>query len=123
MLLAVALLLTVVAYIGTLRFDFVFDDVPQIVENAQLRSWHSVPGFFSHHLWAEVAPNQTGNFYRPLFLFWLLLNFKLFGLHPVGWHTATIAMHALVTWLVFRLARRVLNDDVPASVAALLFGV
>src|SRR5258706_15634720 len=46
-----ALLLTAITYAATLRFDFVFDDRPQIVENVFMRSWSSVPGFFTHQVW------------------------------------------------------------------------
>ena len=122
-LLWIALLLTVVAYVGTLRYEFVFDDDPQIVHNFLLRNWHSVPRFFTQHLWAQVAPEGKGNFYRPLFLLWFLLNYKLFHLQPLGWHVTTVAMHVLVTFLVYRLARRVLADDLAGAVAALLFGL
>src|SRR5215467_14109744 len=82
-LLWIALLLTAVAYIGTLRYEFVFDDVPQIVHNFLLRNWRSVPRFFTQHLWAQVAPEGKGTFYRPLFLLWFMLNYRVFHLNPV----------------------------------------
>jgi len=123
MVLLLALLLTALSYAASLRFEFVFDDQPQIVENQQLRSWSSAPGFFTHHLWAQLAPEGMGNFYRPLFLLWLLLNFKMFGLHAAGWHAATVAVHVLATWLVFRLALRLTADEWIAAATALLFGL
>src|ERR1700747_1602437 len=101
-----ALLVTGVTYAATLRFDFVFDDRPQIVENVFMRSWSSVPGFFTHQVWDTVVSGGIGNFYRPLFLVWFVLNYKLFGLNPVGWHFTTVAVHLLATYKVYRLASR-----------------
>ncbi len=118
-----ALALASLTYISSLRFPFVFDDNPQIVENQQLRSWSSAPEFFTHHLWAHVAPESAGPFYRPAFLLWLLMNFQVFGLHPAGWHATTIAVHLVVTWLVFRLALRWTHDDWVAGATALLFAL
>jgi Flp pilus assembly protein TadD len=118
-----ALLLTAVTYAATLRFEFVFDDRPQIVENVFMRSWSSVPGFFTHQVWDTVVSGGIGNFYRPLFLLWFVLNYKLFGLNPAGWHFTTLAMHLLATWLVYLLARRITGQSFVAGVATLVFGL
>ncbi len=123
LLLAVALALTAIVYLDTLGFEFVFDDLPQIVNNAGIRSWSSVPGFFTHHVWQMVVSGASGNFYRPLFLVWLVINYKIFGLHPAGWHLTTLLVHLAATWLVFVLARRVLRSEFGGAVAALVFGL
>ena len=68
---AIVLAVTFVAYIGTLRYDFVYDDVRQIVENGCVHSWHFVPRYFAEHLWF-FEPGMT-NYYRPIFLVWLVL--------------------------------------------------
>jgi protein O-mannosyl-transferase len=123
LLLALALAATFVVYVGTLRFDFVYDDHEQIVENFRIQSWRYVPGYFTEHLWSHLSPKDPGNFYRPLFLLWLRLNHLAFGVRPAGWHFTTVLLHLGVTLLVYLLARRLLNDRGSAGLAALIFGI
>ena len=51
------------------------------------------------------------------------MNYALFGLHPAGWHLTTLALHLLVTWMVYLLALRVTGGTATALVAAVVFGV
>ena len=41
----ILLLVTAVTYVGTIRFDFVYDDFPQIVNNPFLRAWRYAPQY------------------------------------------------------------------------------
>ncbi|MGA9770857.1 MAG: tetratricopeptide repeat protein [Blastocatellia bacterium] len=120
---AAVLLLTFMAYFSTLGYDFVYDDQGQIVQNGFIRSWSSAPQYFTKHVWSHVHPDQAGNYYRPVFLLWLLVNRTLFGLSPFLWHFAVIAVHLLVTLLVYLLARRLVKDELTANMAALIFGL
>ena len=139
-LLALALLLTALVYAATLRFNFVYDDWPQIVNNGGVHSWRFLPGYFTQHVWSNLYPGAPGNYYRPLFMVWLLVNFSVFGATPLGWHLMTVLAHlgvtAMVYWLTWRLIgdAGVVGDDpvanrdavragVTAAIAALLFGV
>jgi protein O-mannosyl-transferase len=122
MLLLIALLLaTLAAYAATARFGFAYDDFLQIVYNRQIESVHSVPGYFTHQVWAQ-ATDRPANLYRPLFLSWLLINRVLFGLNPVGWHLATLLMHVFATLLVYRVGGRLLHDST-ALFSAAVFGL
>ena len=42
---------TAIVYSGTLFFQFVWDDGPQIVDNPLIRSWHSLTRVFASDLW------------------------------------------------------------------------
>ena len=117
------LVVTFAAYAVTLRFQFVYDDTEQIINNQHLLSWRYAPTFFVEHVWGHQNPNPVGNYYRPLFLLWLLMNRMLFGLHPAWWHLTTILIHVAVTWMVYRLARRLVGDRMTAIIAALVFGL
>jgi Flp pilus assembly protein TadD len=112
-----------VLYSGTLAFKFVYDDRQQVLNNAALTSWSYVAHYFTQNVWALVDSHKAANYYRPLFLLWLKLNYSLFGLTPVGWHALDILLQALVTVEVFWLARRLLKAEVPAAISALLFAV
>jgi protein O-mannosyl-transferase len=111
------------AYVATLGFGFVYDDTPQILKNPAIQAWSSVPRYFTEHVWAAIYPNSTGNYYRPLFLLWLRLNYAVFGTDAAGWHSTSIAGHVVATWLVFRLALKISSDRLIALVTALVFAV
>ena len=115
--------LTFLAYIGTLRFQFVHDDRGQIVSNPAVHSWHAVPGYFTSHVWAAVAPDFLGNDYRPLFLFWLRINDALFGRWAAGWHFTTVIAHVVATCCVVLLAHRLLDEWPAALFSGLIFGL
>jgi protein O-mannosyl-transferase len=114
-------LLTFVLYVGTLSFQFVWDDKPQIVNNPLIRTWAAVPRAFVSDLWYHATPNQL--YYRPLFTTWSTLNYSLFELKPWGWHLGAIVAHILAVIAVFVLARKLALEYWTAALSALLFAV
>ncbi len=112
---------TLVVYLGTLQFEFVYDDLGQIVGNPMVQSWSYLPALFHSNVWAQSF--QVGNYYRPLFMLWLLLNYTFFGLRPFFWHLTAVGLHLLATWLVYVLAGRVTRDRRIAAITALIFGL
>lgn len=122
-LLLLALALTFVAYSGTLRYEFVYDDGDFIVRNGSLTSWSYLPRFFTEHLWSYRDVNLPGNYYRPLFLVWALINRSVLGLNPTAWHMVTVLTYLATVAMVYWLARTLLKDPVTAGIAALVFGL
>jgi Flp pilus assembly protein TadD len=120
--LALGLLAIALAYVNTLRFQFVYDDLPQIVNNPLVHSWRYAPRYFVEHVWSQI-PGLPGTYYRPVFLLWLRLNHACFGLAPFPWHLTTLLVHLAVTLLVYRLLLRVTADRLTAAFAAVLFGL
>src|ERR1044071_90522 len=60
------LALTFTAYVGTLGYQFVYDDRSQITNNRLIQSWANVPQYFTGHSWKHLYPNLLGNYYRPV---------------------------------------------------------
>src|ERR1039457_3742563 len=110
-------------YVATLSFGFVYDDVPQILKNPAIHNWQSLPQYFNSHVWAAIYPNSSGNYYRPLFLLWLRVNYALFGTKALGWHLSSVACHVVAAFLVFRLAEKLSGNRRTALIAALIFSV
>ncbi len=120
---ALVLALTFAAYIGTISYQFVFDDKGQIVENPAVKSWSLAPSYFTEHVWKHNVPGAAGNYYRPVFLIWVLISYTLFGLNASWWHFTTILVHVCGTLMVYLLARRLLKDQWTAWMTALIFGL
>lgn len=120
---AVACGITALAYLGTFAFGFVYDDVLQILQSPALREWRYLPQYFTSHVLAALYPGAGGNYYRPLLMLWLRLNYVLFGPEPAGWHATTVLCHVLATYLVFRVGQQMTSDRMVAFCAALLFGL
>ena len=114
-------LTTLVVYSGSLFFNFVWDDWPQIVNSPILRSWSNLPRAFGSDLWYHMARHQV--YYRPLFVAWSMLNYALFGLRPWGWHLSAVLAHAGAVAAIFWLARKLGLEYWTAALAALIFAL
>jgi tetratricopeptide (TPR) repeat protein len=120
---AVALVLTAITFLGTLRFGFVYHDFEQLAENPFIKSWRYVPEYFYTSLWAHLFPQDPGTYYRPLFPLWSLLNYSVFKVRPFGWHVTTLLLHLIVTFLVYLVVHRMTRRRNLAWLTALIFGV
>jgi Tfp pilus assembly protein PilF len=116
------LLVTAITYLGTLQFDFVSDDIRQVLLNPFIKAWRYVPHYFTSSIWKQLEPFSSGNSYRPLFLLLLKINFSTFHNRPFGWHLAAIGLHVLVTWLVFLVVKNMTGEFTLAWLSALIFG-
>jgi len=118
---------TVLAYANSLSGAFVFDDTKQIVGNPALRSWSNVLRAFTSDVWSFQRGTLTKDipppYYRPLFTAYLTLNYKLFGLWEPGWHLMNLLVHCGATVGIFFLIKRLSEDRLIATLAALLFGL
>ena len=123
LLLLLALVATLAAYLNGIQHPFVFDDPYQIVTNDAVHSWRFIPQYFTSDVWPHTNSLVGGSYYRPIFQMWLLLNYKIGGLNPVWWHVTSLILHLLVTLSVFALAKMLVNDEVTAGITALLFGL
>jgi tetratricopeptide (TPR) repeat protein len=113
------LLLTVLSHLNTLTFSFVYDD--HQIKGARSLDLGALAGSFTQHLWAGVA--QYGGYYRPVLKTWVALLYSVFGQNTVAWHVAAVAMHLLVTWLVYLVVVEVSRDRWLAAVTASVFGI
>ena len=91
---ALILLLTIVAYLPTLRSGFVFDDFPLIVENRMIQT-NDGP----YRFWFTA---QTPD-YRPLTwsLWWL--EWRLWDGRAAGYHAVNVVFHAVDAILVWMI--------------------
>ncbi|MGH7814601.1 MAG: glycosyltransferase family 39 protein [Candidatus Binataceae bacterium] len=123
--LARILILTGLVYCYSLRNQFVFDDDDMIVGNRYLGNWPFVwRSLVRDSQWfLNPLHSPAGSYYRPLLDLWLAVNFHLFGLNPIGWRVATIALHLIVVVMVYCVAARLFEDRDTGLFAAGLFAL
>lgn len=121
----IACLLVIVAYANGVRGTFVYDDNKQIVQNQLIQDsryfWKAV----TEDVWAFKGERQEAwsNYWRPAFVLWLMLNYRLFGLNPAGWHVMNLALHCGVCLLLWRIARRLNIRPAVQAAAIWIFAV
>src|ERR1041385_4324746 len=91
-----------VAYSTILNSFFLSDDFAQIgkvLENDYSVAWGL----------------EYGGFFRPLFIASYILDTKLWGITPFGYHVTNVALHVLNSYFVFILASRLteIRQDTP----------
>ena len=120
-----ALLLAVFVYANTLDGAFVYDDTRQIVRNGLIQDGSQFFRAIFSDVWAfKGGAVAASNYWRPTFVFWLILNVRFFGLEDTtGWHVTNILLHVVVVALGYALARRMDVSRWVASAIAILFAV
>jgi hypothetical protein len=116
------------AYANGIDAPFVFDDVPNIAENVNIRSLSPIGDvLFPPLLNIGIAG-------RPVLNLSFALNHAILGEAPAGFRAANVAIHILAVLLVYGIVRRTLRSkalvvrfgksaDVLAFAVALLWGV
>jgi tetratricopeptide (TPR) repeat protein len=120
-LVLVGILSALAVYAQAAYFEFVYDDLSQIVQNPQIKSWSASLTYFRTHAWGHT--HGLALYYRPVYMLWLTANYKLFGLNPFYWHVAVIALHIVCCVLVFLFVRRLTANQGIATGATLLFAL
>src|ERR1043166_8603335 len=76
-----ALVAGLLVYLNTLHGQFVYDDQWQIVRNTLIQDGSQFWRALTSDVWAVHGGEQaTSNYWRPSFVFWMILNFRCFGL-------------------------------------------
>ena len=120
---------SVVAFFPSLLArDFVFDDLPAIVNNADVSNSSSpFTAVFRNDFWGDpLSDERSHKSYRPLSVLVLRLLHSLSASSsssppPLVFHLANVCLHCLNTCLAFSLSRLVLGSRRLATWSALVF--
>jgi len=113
-------------FLNALGGQFVWDDRALIVDNPAIRAWANLPGFFTHSFVASFGAGAAAGqheSYRPLVSVTLLLDYKLWGLSPFGWHLTNLLMHVAATLAVYWTLLALWPASPIALLGGLLFGL
>jgi tetratricopeptide (TPR) repeat protein len=125
LLFGLAALVSLLVYLPTLRYGFVWDDKALIVENPYLAE-ASIPAVFAHNYWYNPDLPATLNdkgYYRPLTTLTLMANRRISGLNPAPYHLLNLLLHAAVVFLLGVVLYRLIGLAAPAALGALAIGV
>ena len=110
---ALLLIATVIVYIPSLRAGFIMDDNAMLTENPLIAAADGICRF-----WYTAQPV---NFFGPVTASTLWIEWRLWGLHPFGYHATNLALHCAEVLLLWGILRRLRLPG--AWLAALLFAV
>ncbi len=117
------------AYANSLGGDFVHDDLEQVVNNKDIRSWSNLGKAFTASVWdfrekaGSLRVFTPPPFYRPMFTVLFTTEFQLFGLWSQGWHLVNLLLHILCSFFIFKIIFHLSKSQRLAVIAALLFAV
>jgi len=111
-------LLGIAVFGQALWFDFIkFDDPAYVVENKQIQSPLTPDGL----RWLFL--NTDAGFWHPLTWLSFMMDYRLFGLNPGGYHLTNVLLHILSSLLLFWLFHRMTREIWPSALIAALFAL
>lgn len=118
-------LVCVVVFANSLYGEFVYDDMRQILRNPLIQDNALIGKALTSDVWAFVGDGTTAisNYWRPTFTAWHILNFRLFGTDPFGWHVMNLLLHAGVCVMAYLTMRRWQISEMIACAIALIFAI
>lgn len=118
-------LIAFAVFANSLGGDFVYDDNRQILRNPLIQDSTLYGKALTSDVWAFKGDGtvSASNYYRPTFIAWLILNFKIFGASPFGWHLLNLFLHIGVCCLAFLLLRRWNVANYTAFAISMIFAV
>lgn len=113
----------VLLFLPALAGDFVWDDRSLILENRLLDDWSDLGGALSSDFFRRSGNEERIGHWRPVVTLSYMIDRRLFGDAPAGYHAGNAILHAIVSCLVFALGRALGLDRRGALFAGLLFAV
>ena len=98
------LLAGALAYGGSLNGPFIYDDIPNIVDNRAIRDVLNIMN-------PSLGPTGAGLYNRSVVRFSFTVNYALGGDHVRGYHILNLAVHLLAGVTLFGIVRRTLLTE------------
>lgn len=107
-------------YANSLFNGFVFDDLITVRDNPIVREPRFLLYAFTTDYWRGTSSDLL---YRPLTVFSYGIDNLVHGMRPLGFHLVNVLLHALVSLVVLRLTRQLIENKAVAFLTALLFAL
>src|SRR3990170_5247423 len=99
---------SILIFANALNNAFQYDDQIYLEENTNIKTI-GLPDIFLNPS-ALFAPNTTSGHYRPLVLISYVINYRVHGLNPFGFHVVNLAFHVGAAFLVFLIVKAMLEN-------------
>jgi hypothetical protein len=109
----------ILVYATALPNEMFWDDFDFILNNAYIKDWQFWPNFFTQSV--ITGAGLISNYWRPLLLFILSLEWHLWADWVWGWHAVSILAHIACSGAVFFALKRILPDRRAALLTAFMF--
>jgi len=106
-------------YANSLKGEFIRDDNVLIRDNTYIKSWPGILKCFYQDIAAGAG--QEWNSYRPLQMAAYMVDYKLWGLNPAGYHLSSVVLHILAALLIYWLIILLYDNKRVAFLAGLFF--
>jgi len=118
------ILIPVITYIGVVKLDYTcIDDTTFIIDHkAYNQDFSNVFTAFRQGLFQPADKSQY-DYYRPLFLVDMIVEYHLFGDHATGYHLTNLLFHILTVLLLFLFLKKTGIEETNALVLSLVFAV
>ncbi len=115
----------VLLYSVSLGHNFLFDEENIILHNRFIKDMALWPEVFRHGYFPfEEKSDEVWNiYYRPLTSLTFAFDYSLWKTNPLGYNLTNLALHALVSGLLFFLLRALLKNEPAAFLATLLCAI
>jgi len=120
-MLGIIVLSVILVYANTLNNPFIWDDEVLVKNNVYIRNFSYLKQIFTTGLFQ--GGGEGGHFYRPLMALSYVLDYKLWGLKPFGFHLTSILIHLATALLLFFLVLKISGKRMIGFIAALLFAI
>ncbi|MCX5703796.1 MAG: tetratricopeptide repeat protein [Candidatus Omnitrophica bacterium] len=117
-------LVCLASYFNSLNNNFVFDDKALIIYNPLVKSPRLLPLIFKKDIYDYFWVGKVNSFdimYRPMQLLTYFVDYKIWGLRPVGFHFVNILLHLFNSILIYYLLLRLFDNKKVSSIASILF--
>ncbi|MBI4690401.1 MAG: tetratricopeptide repeat protein [Nitrospirae bacterium] len=107
----ILILLVIIAFANSLQNSFVWDDHGMIVNNPMIvLPFKEIPSIFMRPLW-NTGTQDVQVYYRPVLNLYLVLNYKLWGPSPLGFHLVNIMLHLINAILLYKVGLLLFGND------------
>jgi len=108
-------------YANSIHGKFLWDDEILIQDNKEIQSWSNLPRIFAENI--GTGAGRDYNFYRPLHMLTLMVDYSLFKFDVEGYHLTNILFHILTALCIYILANLLFRHNALSLLTALLFVV
>lgn len=119
------ILVCAAVFANSLYGEFVYDDMRQILRNSLIQDNSLIVKAMTSDVWAFLGDGTVAvsNYWRPTFTAWHILNYRLFGANPFGWHVTNLLLHLGVCVMAFLVIRRWQISAMIACAITLIFAI